>query len=173
MSSRLDNLLSIVRNAQADIRRKDLSGQSGLPSESQGVLPVSLFVGTRRKYLEQLVHQINGTFECGWFDACAVMVRRLLETLLIEVYEHKGIAHEIKATATGDYLMLDDIISRTLAQTAWSLGRDSKRALPRIKQLGDRSAHNRMFTAQFNDVEKIIPDIRVAVEELLHLSGLK
>ena len=49
------------------------------------LLPKEWFVGTR-SYLERLVHQINGTYQFGFYDACATMCRRLMESLIIEVY---------------------------------------------------------------------------------------
>ena len=49
------------------------------------VLPPEM-VSKTRAYLEQLVHQINGAYEYGFFDARAVMCRRLMESLIIEVY---------------------------------------------------------------------------------------
>jgi len=43
--------------------------------------------------------QINGCFENGWHDASAVMIRRLLETLIIEVFEYYKIASRIQNSA--------------------------------------------------------------------------
>lgn len=62
---------------------------------SDAVLPHELFKGTRG-YLEAVVRQINASYDHGLYDCCAVMCRRLLETLLIEVYEAAGRAAEIK-----------------------------------------------------------------------------
>src|SRR6266850_1620053 len=53
------------------------------------VLPLELVVGTRH-YLERVVLQLNASYDAGLFDCCAVMCRRLLETLVIEVYEAAG-----------------------------------------------------------------------------------
>lgn len=39
------------------------------PSDS--VLPRELFSGTRG-YIEKVVRQINGSFDCGFYDCCAV-----------------------------------------------------------------------------------------------------
>ena len=55
---------------------------AGTRPTSQSVLPNSLVAGTRG-YIEKVVFQINGSYEKGWFDACAVMMRRLLETLIV------------------------------------------------------------------------------------------
>jgi hypothetical protein len=45
-----------------------------------------------------VVEQINKSYDIELWDCCAVMCRRLLETLIIEVYEKLGRANEIKGT---------------------------------------------------------------------------
>lgn len=62
------------------------------------------------------------------------MVRRLVETLIIELYEAKGKQSEIQDGA-GNYLMLSHLVDRVLAETSWILGRETKQALPIIKNL--------------------------------------
>ena len=122
--------------------------------------------------VERVVNQINGCYEKGWFDGCAVMMRRLIETLIIECFEKHGVAHKIK-NATGDFLYLGDLIDKTLQETAWNLGRNTKQGLPKLKNIGDQSAHNRRYNAHREDVDKVSNDFRVACEELLYISGLK
>jgi hypothetical protein len=59
-----------------------------------------------------------------------------------------------------------------LAETAFHLSRNAKKALPRLKDLGHLSAHGRHFTAQASDIDKSEDGVRVVVEEFLHLAGL-
>jgi len=143
----------------------------GLPAYSQQVLPKSLFVNTRG-YLEKVVNQINGCYEKGWFDGCAVMIRRLIETLIIECFEKHKIAARIKGS-DGDFLFLKDLILIMLSETSWNLGRNTKSSLPKLKNIGDKSAHSRRFTARRWDIDKVTGDIRVVSEELIYLAGLK
>jgi hypothetical protein len=143
----------------------------GLPAYSQQVLPKSLFANSRG-YIEKVVNQINGCYEKGWFDACAVMIRRLVETLIIECFEKHKIATKIQG-ANGDFLYLSDLIHIMLAETSWNLGRNTMRSLPKLKNIGDKSAHSRRFTARRWDIDKIAEDIRVVAEELVYLAGLK
>ena len=72
---------------------------------SDSVVPRELFDGTRG-YLEKVVAQINGSYDHGMHDCCAVMCRRLGETLIIEVYELQGRANEI-TDANGNFFMLN------------------------------------------------------------------
>jgi hypothetical protein len=62
---------------------------------SEQVLPKEVVKGTRG-YIESVVDQANGCYEHQWFDACSVMIRRLVETLIIEVYEADKRLDEIK-----------------------------------------------------------------------------
>jgi hypothetical protein len=143
----------------------------GTRSANEFILPHSMVRGTRG-YIERVVNQINGCYEKGWFDGCAVMMRRLVETLIIECYEHHQIDHRIK-NASGDFLYLGDLVDKTLHETAWNLGRNTKQGLPKLKNIGDQSAHNRRYNAHREDVDKISTDFRVACEELLYVAGLK
>lgn len=125
-----------------------------------------------RGYIERVAHQVNGTYANGWYDACAVMIRRLLETLIIECYEAHKIEERIKDPA-GNYLFLKDLIDRALAENSWSLGRTVRSVLPKLKDLGDKAAHNRRYNAHREDLDKVLKDLRDVVQEFLALSGLK
>nr|AWM05402.1 hypothetical protein CIT39_02315 [Bradyrhizobium symbiodeficiens] len=125
-----------------------------------------------RTYILAIAQQINGAYEKGWYDACAVMIRRLIETLIIETFEKHGVAHKIKSPS-GDYLFLRDLIAATLQETAWNPSRNLKAALPKLKEVGDKSSHNRFFVAKRGDIQPLIGDIRSVVQELLYQSGLK
>lgn len=135
------------------------------------VFPLSLLSKTRRGYLIAVGRQMNGCFESGWYDACAVMMRRLLETVIIEAFEAKKLDVKIK-DSQGEFFQLTALISASLSENAWNLSRNTKKALPKLRDVGHQSAHSRRFTAQKSDIEKIQPDCRVAVEEFLQLAGL-
>jgi hypothetical protein len=139
--------------------------------KTEQVLPLSVLAKTRT-YLETIATQANGCYEHQWFDACSVMIRKLVETLIIELYEEKSKADRIKDDG-GNYLLLRDLIDRVLNDSSWNLGRETKKGLPLVKSLGDNSAHNRRFIAKKEDVDKFIGPLRVLTDELLHLSGLK
>jgi hypothetical protein len=145
--------------------------EEGLAASGLSVLPFSLVRGTRG-YIERIVHQANGSYANGWYDACAVMLRRLLETLIIECFEHQRISAKIK-NPSGDFVHLGELVSRTLTEPAWNLGRNARRALPKLKDVGDKSAHSRRFTAHRADIEGLAADVRLVVQELLYLAGLK
>ena len=170
--------MSSVRNfvATAQAIHADLATQLGPPEEgllanSQTVILTSLVRGTRG-YIERVANQINGAYEKGWYDACAVMLRRLIETLIIEAFEHHGISTKIK-NSSGDFHYLRDLIDKTLAERAWNLSRNSKQSLPKLKDIGDKSAHSRRYIAQRGDIQPLLLDLRTVVQELLFIAGLK
>ena len=132
---------------------------------------MGLVRGTRG-YIEKVAHQVNGSYANGWYDACAVMLRRLLETLIIECYESHKIESTIK-DAAGNYLLLRDLVDRALAEKTWTLGRSVRLVLPKLKDLGDKAAHNRRYNAHREDIDKIQRDLREAVQELIALAQLK
>ena len=142
--------------------------QAMQPSDS--VLPRELFTGARG-YIEKVVAQINGSYDHSFYDCCAVMCRRLGETLIIEVYEALGRAKEIKGT-DNNFLMLNGLLGVLNNDAMIHLGRNAKRGLEGLKELGDKSAHNRRFNARQSDIDSNRPDLRTAVEELLHLAKL-
>lgn len=145
-------------------------GANPVPLTEQ-VLPLKVVANTRT-YFERVITQANGCYEHQWYDACSVMIRRFVETLIVELYEAKSKAAQIQ-DGNGDFFMLQVLIDRTLADSDWNLSRETKRTLPLIKKLGDRSAHNRRYVATKNDVDTIIPGLRVVADDLLHLAGIK
>lgn len=163
--------LSIAQKIQQEAPIRYVPPSEGTIPKNQAVLPHALVKNTRG-YIERVVYQINGSYEKGWFDACAVMMRRLLETLIIEVFEKFKIANKIK-NSNGDFLYLADLISATLREPSWNIGRNTKSALPKLKNIGDQSAHSRRFNAHREDIDKILPDFRTSSQELLYLAKLK
>lgn len=171
MDTPVTRAFRFAKDLKGDLVQVSLPPTDGRPSDHEPVVFFSLVRGTR-SYIEKVVHQVNGTYHNGWFDACAVMIRRLVETLLIEAFEHHHIDAKIK-NAVGDFLQLDDLIGKALSEPSWNLGRNTKRALGSIKSVGDRSAHSRRFVAHRQDIDRHIDDLRVIVQELTILAGMK
>lgn len=136
---------------------------------SDSVLPRELFA-ISRGYIERVVEQINASYDAKLWDCCAVMCRRLLETLIIEVYEKLGRTSDIKGR-DGHFLMYNGLIAFIESDLNVHLGRNAIKGLKDHKALGDQSAHNRRFLAHQDDIDRARDGLRVAAQELLHLSG--
>mgnify|MGYP000607403725 CR=1 FL=1 len=141
------------------------------PQEDDGLFPLSILSQAGRGYLVTVGRQMNGCFSQGWYDASAVMMRRLLEIAIIEAFEARGIAAKIK-DQNGDYLQLSDLVSRALHESTWTLSRNCRRALPALRDAGHNSAHGRYYHARREDLEKLRAGCRVVIEEFLHHAGL-
>jgi hypothetical protein len=122
--------------------------------------------------LEKVALQLNASYDAQLYDCSAVMCRRILETLLIEVYEHAGRASEIKAP-DGNFLMLNGLATYFEKDQKFHPSRNGLQGLRDFKKLGDLSAHNRRFNARKDDIDRIRDGLRVAVEELAHLAGFR
>jgi hypothetical protein len=142
-----------------------------MPREDEGLFPLSILAQARRGYLVTVGRQMNGCFTTGWHDAAAVMMRRLIEIAIIEAFEARGLAATIK-DPSGNYLQLSDLVAKALVESAWTLSRNSKKALPGLRDVGHMSAHGRYFCARKDDIEALRPACRVVVEEFLHHAHL-
>ena len=122
-----------------------------------------------------MCRQLNGCFQFGYFDAAAVMLRRLLETLIIEAYEHLGRTVEIK-DGGGNFLMMKDLVDRACGDkghAGLNLGRDTKNTLRDAREVGNFSAHSRRYNATATDLTKMQSGVRVTVQDLIHVADLK
>jgi hypothetical protein len=126
----------------------DLDGIQPAMDHALGYLPEPIWKNTRG-YIEEVCRELNGSFRHAYYNAAAVMLRRLLETLVIEAYEHLNRETEIK-DGRGNYLMLSDLAERACGEDGHkgiNLGRDSKKALKEARNVGNWSAHARRFLA--------------------------
>jgi hypothetical protein len=171
MSLDFEAAIALAKQLGRDLPFRYVPPSEGTRPKSEMVLPHALVRNTRG-YIERITQQINGCYEQGWFDGCAVMMRRLMETLIIEVFEHHRIASKIK-NSNGDFLYLADLIHATLNEPTWNLGRRTKQGLPRLKAIGDQSAHSRRYVAHREDIDKLLDDFRSVVQELTFLAALK
>jgi hypothetical protein len=138
--------------------------------DTSSVLPTALVEA--RGYMVKVVTQLNASYDAQLYDCCAVMCRRTLETLIIEVYEHVGRADEIKSS-DGHFLMFSGLLGVVEHDKKLSVGRNAMQGLRDFKRLGDLSAHNRRFNARQDDIDRVRDGLRVAVEELAHLAGFR
>lgn len=159
-------------NARRELDVTYAHARSPMPLlDSDSVLPLVLFRKTRG-YIERVVEQINKSYDARLFDCCAVMCRRLVETLIIEVYEARSQATDIKGS-DGHFLMLSGLVSFLENDPAVHLSRSTTQGLKDFKKLGDLCAHSRRFNAERPDIDRVRDGLRVGAQELLHLAGLK
>lgn len=150
--------------------REEIKVEIGVPKSvppSNNLFPTELLDNTRG-YITNIASQAILCYDYGLYDASLVMIRKLIETLIIELFEFEGIADKIK-NKDGHFLYLSDLIDKLQNESKWNLSRNTIQSLPNIKKYGDLSAHNRRFSAKKPEMEKLKSDLRVVLEELVHL----
>lgn len=162
--------LALAKKINDEVLQQLGPPEEGVKALPNAVVPMSIVRHTRG-YIERIANQVNGCYQNGWYDGCAILVRRLIETLIIESFEKHHITGNIK-TGNGEFLYLRDLIDKCIQEPTWNLSRNCKKALPKLKDIGDKSAHSRRFIAQRFDVEPLIADIRLVVQELVYLAEL-
>lgn len=147
----------------------------GRQPESERVIDSDLLSNTK-SYMQSVARQINGTYENGWYDACAVMLRRFVETLIIETYIAKGIESNIK-DGSGNFFALQNLIDKATSGSDLNLSRDTKKILRKLKTLGDRSAHGRTFVANRNYFDQLFEhlylDMQTVIQDFLNEAGIQ
>lgn len=161
-----------ARNLQYELRVGTVqpAKQANAP-QHLGLFPLVKLNQTGRGYLVSIGSQMNECYSASLFDASAVMMRRLLESVLIEAFEAKQLVAKIKDPG-GDFLQLTGIINKALAEPSWNLPRKVKEGLGKLRDSGHRSAHNRYYLATKDDLDKLEDACRESVEAFLHIAGL-
>ncbi|HBF65560.1 MAG TPA: hypothetical protein DDW34_07225 [Clostridium sp.] len=140
-----------------------------IASDSE-LLDETKFCG-KRNYLDKLITQINHSYANHCYDACAVLLRRLFEVLLVISFQHLGIDDEIKDTSGAGYIMLDGLVKKAKNNTVLKLSR-IKNEFDTFRIVGNFSAHNITYTAGKKDIDDIKLNYRVMLEELYNKAGL-
>jgi hypothetical protein len=137
------------------------------PEPSKNLFPLELLDNTRG-YLQKVGKQAVICYDIQQYDAAFVMIRKLLEILIIECFEKHKLSNSIK-DKNGDFFYLSDLISHLLSEPTWNITRNTRQSIPKIKKFADLSAHNRRFIAVKSDIDLIRDELRITLEELLHL----
>lgn len=138
-------------------------------SVTKHVVPPEWVAGTRT-YLERMVYQINVAYDYGMYDASSVLMRRLMESLIIEIYIHEKRHQEIQSG--GIFYMLDRLISHITSDSHVSLSRNAPKTMRDVKQLGDNAAHDRTYITPQIDIDDMKSRYRRLIQELLVKAGI-
>lgn len=123
----------------------------------------------KRNSLTKLIKQINSSYKNNCYDACAVLMRRLFEVILILAYQKLNMDEEIKDK--GSYKMLKDIVKNAMQNKTLNLSR-IRFEFDKFRDIGNYSAHSIDYTAGYKDIDDIKMKYRVMLEELYNKAGL-
>jgi hypothetical protein len=129
----------------------------------------ALFRGKER-ILRDIALEVNICYRNGASNACSVLLRRLVETLIIKVHQNSGSIASATNPANGKFYKLEKLIDDVTATNPFHLTQNALDALPELKRLGDWGAHNRNVFVNRSDLDDIKVNARLCFEELLRLS---
>ena len=132
---------------------------------SNEILDTTIFMG-HTGYLDKLIMQINKCYEVNCFDACATLIRRVIEILLIKSYEANNIESQIKEN-DGSYYLLDKICKNAKTNSTLNLSR-IKNKLDDFRNLGNFAAHRIEYKKTKKDIDDLKINLRALLEELLY-----
>ena len=125
----------------------------------------------KRPFLTRLIQQINFTYGHNCYDACAVLMRRLFEVLLVLAYQNKGIETDI-TKPDGSHKMLEGIVKDATQNKTLGIPARISKNFDAFREVGNNSAHSITYTAGKLDIDNISRDYRVMMEDLYNRAGL-
>lgn len=137
-------------------------------SNKTSLFPIEIFDNTRG-YLKKNAQQILTCYNHKAYDACSILLRKVTEILIIELYEKEEIEEKIQ-NEDGNYFMLKKLIISFQNEKKFKklISRGVTESLPKIKKSGDRSAHNRKYNARKHDIDLLRDDFRIVFEEFIN-----
>ncbi len=152
---------------------KGWSSNDSITIEQLGtILPDALFADLSLN-IQTLCKQINASYENNLYDCTAVMMRRLLESLLVLSYQKAGIEKEIIDKSGNHHITLDKIIKNAEQNTILALSSNTKKDMCLFKDLGNYSAHKIWYNCIQQDIKFNALKYRVIIEELMYKAGIK
>jgi hypothetical protein len=139
------------------------------PAAGIEVLSEAKFCGKRDGF-DRLIVQINSSYRNGSFDACAAVMRRLLESALIFSFQANGVDSDILG-GDGRYLGLFDIIRKAVENKVLDLSK-IRSDLMDVSRIGDYSGQGPMYTFGANDINSVRNAYRNVLETLFLVSKL-
>ncbi|NLH45116.1 MAG: hypothetical protein GX451_03170 [Acholeplasmataceae bacterium] len=154
---------TLTKQAKESIAR-ELSIKVEIPV-SDALINLSI-VDSTPYYIQGIAKQMAQCYECSFYDATLVLMRKLVETLIIETFERFGIDDSIKDT-NGDFFYLSNLIPAFLNSLKWNPSRNLHQNIAKIKKYGDLSAHNRRFQAKKTDIDNFKFELRQVLQEII------
>lgn len=136
------------------------------------ILPDSIFLSLPSN-VQSLCKQINASYENNLYDCTAVIMRRLLESLLVLSYQKLGIEPDIMDKSGMHHISLDKIIKNAEQNATLSLSSNTRKDMALFKELGNYSAHKIWYNCTQGDIKPHILKYRAIIEELFFKAGLK
>ncbi len=125
----------------------------------------------KRPYLDKLIKQINFCYGHNCYDACAVLMRRLFEVMLVLTYQNKGLEAAI-TKSDGSHKMLEGIVKDAVQNQSLGIPSRISKNFDAFREVGNNSAHSITYTAGRLDIDNIVRDYRVMLEDLYNRASI-
>jgi hypothetical protein len=150
--------------------QSDLSGEIEAAEKATTIAPAIPFIPNeliedKHFVLKKTLWEINKSYDVACYNACAAMIRRLTESLIVQAFEHHAIESKIKRD--DNYIDFSELIGKAISEPKLGLTRNTKRILPDLKFFGDLASHNRKALVRKDDLDRLHQAIRSAIEELV------
>ena len=122
-------------------------------------------------YIIRLVPQINGSYEHEWYEGTAMVLRRLMETLIIELYSRRGWSRDVQDPDTNEFVPLKALIDKLNGDARLHMQRRTIDGLKKVKEVGDTAAHDFRIMIRKSDLDKIQSAVRLTCERLIFTIG--
>ena len=127
--------------------------------------------GGKKPYIDRIIKQINFTYDNNCYDACAVLLRRLFEILLVLAYQRNGVEQDI-TNEQGHHFMLEGIVKNAKTNATLNFSSRVKNNFDTFREVGNNSAHSITYTASKKDIDDIKIAYRVMLDELYDKAGI-
>lgn len=124
-----------------------------IPASVAGMLPAEL---------QTTIYEINGSNQHGFFNSCAVMMRKAIETATILKFKQEGKEDTIKVS--GEYVGLGKRLELA-KQNGWISTYNFKK-ISVIELFGDNAAHSYRIKIREDDIPDIAKPLRLALEDM-------
>ena len=139
-------------------------------SSSSEYIPMEI-LDRMPEYIQRLVPQINGAYDNEWYEASAMVLRRLVETLIIELYSRRGWTSEVQDPDTKEFQLLKTLIDKINGDKRLHMQRRTIEGLNKVKELGDTAAHDFKIRIRKIDLDGIQYSVRTTLERLIFTIG--
>jgi hypothetical protein len=122
-------------------------------------------------YIIRLVPQINGTYENEWYEGTAMVLRRLMETLIIELYTRRGWSRDVQDPDTNEFVQLKSMIDKLNGDARLRVQKRTIDGMSKVKEVGDTAAHDFRIRIRKSDLDRIQSAVRLTCERLIFTIG--
>lgn len=116
--------------------------------------------------LKLLAQEINGCYRNQWFDACAILCRRITESLIVRTFCAAGHEEQIFHAKNG-WSSLGTLTGLTRSRKYIQVSPDTLAFLSQVKKLGNKAAHHPFDRVEKAEIDSLRASLSETIRELL------